>query len=166
MPTQRPGRSEQDVRTPMEFLRACRERWGRPFAHDLAASLSSSVAPTWFGPQGVAGDALAPETNWQRPGLLWLNPPFGLVGLFAARCRRESVAFGPRGSGGAEILMLSPASVSTDWFAEHVHDKARVIFLRPRIAFVGHEQAFPKDLALFHFGPRVVPGFEAWRWKP
>jgi hypothetical protein len=164
MPAQRPGRSEQEVCSPPEFIRAVEKRFGA-IKFDFAATRANAVVPHFFGPGSpIAEDALAATTNWQGRGLGYLNHPFGQTQHFVARCRRESVAFGPRRDGGAEILQLCPAAVSTDWFADHVHLKAFVVFIRPRIVFTGHATGFPKDLALFHWGPKVVPGYETWRW--
>lgn len=61
------------------------------------------------------------------------------------------------------VPMLSPAAVSTRWFAEHVHGKALVLALRPRIRFVGHEGDCPKDMMISLYGLRA--GFALWRWK-
>jgi hypothetical protein len=159
MPEQKPGESEQVVRTPPVFLAACVKKWGRPFAHDLAANAKNTVAPTWFGPGSpIAEDALAPETDWKRDGLLWCNPPFALSDRFAARIRRESLRLG------IEVLLLTPAAVCTEWFTESVYLRAAVYFVRPRVKFVGEAQGFPMGLIVSHFGPRVVPGFETWRW--
>ena len=164
MPRQKPGESEQEVCTPPEFLRAVEKRFG-PIKFDLAATRENAVAPQFFGPGSkIAEDALAATANWQGRGIAWLNPPFGMIRHFAARCRRESIPFGPRRDGGAEILMLGPAAVCTEWFTEHVYLKAHVYFVRPRIVFVGQETGFPMGLILVHFGPKVVAGFTSWRW--
>lgn len=165
MPVQKPGKSEQEVLTPPEFLRAIEKRFG-PIKFDFAANGANAVAPKFFGPgSSIAEDALAAIANWQGRGLGWLNHPFGVSQHWVARCRRESIPFGPRRDGGAEIVQLCPAAVSTDWFAEHVHLKAFVLFVRPRIVFIDHEQGFPKDLAVFHWGPKVVPGYDTWKWN-
>jgi hypothetical protein len=50
------------------------------------------------------------------------------------------------------------------WFAQHVHDKALIVALRPRLTFVGHATPFPKDIILAIFGEQ--PGFDTWRWQP
>lgn len=164
MPKQNPNRSNQVVCTPPEFLAAVVKRFGA-IVHDAAATARNRVAKTWFGPGSPLGeDALDPRTNWQIPGLIFLNPPFGILGAFAARCRRETHMVG-RKPALPEILMLSPAAVSTEWYHDYVWGKAMVYALRPRITFVGEAQGFPKDLAVFHFGPNVAPGFTCWDWK-
>jgi hypothetical protein len=135
------------------------KKWGRPFAHDLAANAENTVAPTWFGPGSpIAEDALASATDWRRDGLLWCNPPFGLSDHFAARIRRESLRHG------IEVLLLTPAAVCTEWFTASVHLRAAVYFVRPRVKFVGQETGFPMGLVISHFGPKVVPGYTSWRW--
>jgi hypothetical protein len=58
--------------------------------------------------------------------------------------------------------MLTPASVSTEWFNDSVHGQALVLAIRPRIKFVGHADPYPKDLILSCYGE--PPGFDTWRW--
>lgn len=69
--------SKQDVETPADFLQAVTTRFGRPTA-DLACTIENAKAPDAF----VEGDA----RPWPREGLLWLNPPFGDIAPWAARC--------------------------------------------------------------------------------
>lgn len=156
MPKQKPGLSEQIVGTPPEFLAAVARRFG-PIRFDLAANAANAVAPAYFGPGSPLGeDAL--EQSWQRPGVLFCNPEFGDCKRFVKKAAEE-------GAKGARIHLLAPASVSSKWFADYVHHKALVLALRPKLTFVGHDHQFPKDLALFVFGPWIAPGFDVWRWK-
>jgi len=153
---QKPGDSEQIVRTPPEFLAAVERRFG-PIRFDLAANADNHVAPEWYGPGSPLGeDALT--QSWQRGGVLWLNHPFAESARFAAKAHEE-------GDRGARIHMLMPAAVSTVWFSEHVYGHALVLALRPKIRFVGHTADYPKDLILAVYGPWVAPGFDVWRWK-
>ena len=156
MPAQKPGKSEQAVQTPPEFLAAVARRFG-PIRWDLAANASNHVAPGWYGPGSPDGeDALAQDWS-KRGGVLFLNPEFGNIPPFA----KLAAEFGPRG---ARTKMLVPAAVSTEWWVKFVHQRALVLFLRPRIKFVGHDAGFPKDLALCAYGPWVAPGYSTWRW--
>lgn len=154
MPEQRPHRSEQEVSTPRDLLRAAEARFG-PFAVDLAARRSNAKAPRYVTPYR---NSL--RISWSRefPGLLaWLNPEFADLEPWAAKCAAEK---------GLRIVMLTPASVGADWFADHVHQRAHVLVLRPRVRFEGHADPFPKDcmLSLWNFPGRR--GFDLWRWKP
>lgn len=154
-PEQKPGRSQQDRVTPVEFIEAVTRRWG-PIDVDLAASDGQQRAPRWITPEQ---DTLAQD--WCKlQGLLWLNPRFCDAAVYLEKCKRSA---GP----GRTILVLLPASVSTDYFARHVWPAAgplaRVIAVRPRIAFVGESAGFPKDLMLVGYG--LEPGFETWNWK-
>jgi phage N-6-adenine-methyltransferase len=161
MPKQKPRRSEQTVCTPREFLSAVEERFG-VIDWDLAASADNAVTGKYLGPGAPRGaDSLAvdwamlPTPPYQ---CLWLNPPFGNIAKFAAKCAEQAPAIA------GSILMLVPASVGTNWFAQHVHRKALVLALRPRLTFVGHEDPYPKDLMLAIYGRWVVPAFDTWRW--
>lgn len=162
MPIQKPGKSVQEVGTPRAFLDAVEERFGK-LAWDLAADESNHVTEGWSGP----GSAKQPDSllgAWWAlpPGLLWLNPPFGNIGEWAAKCAGWRDLPGPGWQ--QRIALLVPASVGTNWFAEYVDGRALVLFLRPRLTFVGHTAPYPKDLMLVVYGEK--PGYECWRWRP
>lgn len=154
MPIQKPGKSVQEVGTPPEFLSAVTARFG-PIDFDLAADESNHVVADWYGPGSrYANESL--QQQWdQWPGLLWLNPPYGNIGEWAEKCASCKVA---------TIAFLVPASVGTNWFSRYVDRKAMVLFLSPRLTFVGHTQSYPKDLMLCMYG--YPAGYECWRWKP
>ncbi|MCK9358140.1 MAG: phage N-6-adenine-methyltransferase [Dehalococcoidia bacterium] len=151
-PAQRPGSSRQDYGTPPEFLRAVERRFG-PVTFDLAAHAGNSVVPGYHSP---ADDSLVQD--WTRHnGTLWCNPPFGRPEPWAAKCARSK---GP----GRRILLLTPASVSTEWFADHIYGQARVYAVRPRLTFVGCTASYPGDLILSVYDPEMTPAFCLWRW--
>lgn len=151
------GKSEQDVGTPWEFIHAVEARFG-PIVFDLACTTANAKAPAgYYFDQGV--DALTRPWAEEHPaGNLWLNPRFSNVAPWAAKCAAEAL------ERDGCIFMLTPASVSTEWFAEHVDMKALVLPLRPRLTFEGNEDPFPKDLILSVYS-RSLSGFETWRWK-
>ena len=88
-------------------------------------------------------------------GLLWLNPPFGKITPWAAKCHAEAAK-------GARIALLVPASIGSNWYRDNIHDRHRVLFLNGRIVFDG-KNGFPKDCMLVIFGDE--PGFDVWTWK-
>lgn len=152
-PQQKPGRSRQDYGTPKPFIEAVVRRFGA-LAFDLAAGPDNAQAAAHYT---ETDDALA--QNWTKlSGNLWLNPPFGQLEPWARKAKEST----PRGDYRRRILVLSPASVGTEWFAEHVHGHALVLALRPRLTFEGCPDPYPKDLMLSVFG--VSPGFDTWRW--
>lgn len=161
-PAQRRGRSKQDYGTPREFLYAVERRFGS-IEMDLAAHAGNAVVPKYLGPgSNIAEDALAPDVIWSRhdcrpTGLLWLNPPFADIYPWAEKCAQE-------GSRGARIALLAPYSLA-DWYEDHVHQKALVLKLKPRMTFVGAVDPYPKDLILAMYGPWVAPGETIWRWN-
>lgn len=156
MPRQRPGKSEQTVETPPEFLAAVLQKLDiEEFAIDLAATRENSK-----GRQFVAGaDPSRPATNWTRSipigEYAWLNPPYSDIRPWvqkAYECQRP-------------VVVLVPASVGSNWWRDWVHEKALVLFLNGRIQFVGHTAGYPKDLALLLYGTGIEPGYDIWRWK-
>jgi phage N-6-adenine-methyltransferase len=159
MPRQKPGLSVQSVGTPREFLDAVERRFG-PITLDLAATSENKVCELHFGPGTTlrgGEDALDPKVSWAGRSLRFCNPPFGDIEPWAQKCAAERRD--------AFIALLTPASVGSEWFAAHVHQKALVLALRPRIRFVNHEAGFPRDLLLNVYGPLVAPGFDLWRWR-
>lgn len=150
MPRQKPGKSEQTVGTPEEFVMAVEERFGH-LSVDLAATAANAKAPKWITPEE---DSL--KQKWSRfEGNLWLNPPFGRIKPWVKKASKTT----PSG----RILVLVPASVGSNWFADYVWEKARIFFIRPRLQFVGHTAGYPKDLVLIVYGEE--PGIELWQWK-
>lgn len=159
MPLQRPGTSEQTVCTPRAFLNAVERRFG-PITFDLAATSENEVTGSgfYFGPGSSYGEN-ALVVPWPREGLLWCNPPYGLIkgNGFARKGRLEAEK-------GSRIAMLIPAAVATNWYADEIHGHAFVLPIRPRLTFVGHKDPYPKDLMLCMFGPGAN-GFEPWAWN-
>ena len=163
MPVQKPGKSVQEVGTPREFLDAVEERFGR-LRWDLAADETNHVTEGWSGPGSTVQPDSLKGAWWALPeGLLWLNPPYAKIGPWAEKCSRWREVDSWNATR-QRIAFLVPASVGTNWFAAHVDRKALVLFLSPRLTFVGHTQSYPKDLMLAVYGAR--PGYECWRWKP
>ncbi len=152
-----PSTSKQDYETPRWLIRACEERWGT-FTLDLAAREDNKRAPACITPEMDSFN-----TEWPKNVLCWLNPPFAKLGPWAQRCREQ----------GARVVMLTPASVSTEWYAKYVYGFAHTILLRPRFAFdgmpvnpkTGKVDPFPKDLMLTLWNIMAEPGFELWKVK-
>jgi len=153
-PPQKPGRSRQDYQTPPAFLRAVERMLNIPgFDLDLAATRETSVAPSCLTPEQ---DALT--VNWPViAGWAWLNPPYARLEPWVARCAFFATL-------GMRLAVLLPAGVGTRWYATHVHGHAFVLFLRPRLTFVGETAPYPKDLLLaLYDGPRI--GAAPWDWQ-
>lgn len=132
-------------RTPDDFREAVSARFGMPVV-DLACSPGNQ-----FGRLGVYWHSLAQDWN-QYADLLWLNPPYNNIRPWAEKCAESN----------ANILLLVPASVGSNWFRDYVFARARVYLLNGRMSFDG-KHPYPKDLILCHYGDK--PGFEVWSWK-
>jgi phage N-6-adenine-methyltransferase len=162
MPKQKPGQSEQSVETPRDLLDAVVRRFG-PLAWDLAASRENRKAAFYFDKErnGLVQD-------WANlTGNLWCNCEFGDITPWARKAAEElarvQADHARRNRHDWRVLLLTPAAVSTEWFSDYVHGHALVMPLSPRVTFLGHEHAFPKDLSLSIYGE--APGFAPWRWK-
>jgi len=158
MPAQKPSESRQDYGTPWEVIDAVEHRFGK-LEFDLAASDDNCVVRNVNGGRSkqffsAHEDALHQE--WRHlGGLLWLNPPFDRIPEFAAKCAQEA---SPR----CRIIMLTPASIGTNWFWEHVRPHA-IVYATDRIRFVGAKDLYPKDL-MFSVYDGAATGFGRWRW--
>lgn len=125
-----------------------------PIDFDLAADENNHQAETYFD---EADDSLT--APWPLEGNLWLNPPYSKIAPWAKRCADWY--------GTGKIFLLVPASVGSEWYANHVENKAWSIrFLRPRLTFVGHKHPYPKDLMLAIYNPYSEERWVgSWRWK-
>lgn len=157
MPKQKPGRSVQEVETDPELMSAVTKRFGR-IVLDLAANEDNKQADEFYSPEM---NSLKQKWGHVKPyGNRWLNPPFGTIAPWARKAAktRGNLQFSNL------LLLLVPASVGTNWWLDSVHDQALVLFLSPRLQFVGHSQPYIKDCALVVYGE--TPGYDCWRWRP
>lgn len=178
MPPQKPGRSFQSYATPRDFLEAVKRKFAvGGWAWDLAATAENTVTAKttlYFGPDhhnSTCRDALAAECDWTcLNGDLWLNPPYADIAPWAAKCAASAKYSLLRRDKNVDddlravrrIFFLVPAAVGSNWCADHVDGKARVVFFRPRLSFDG-VNAYPKDCLLAIYGEK--PGYECWRWR-
>lgn len=154
---------KQGHRTPREFLDAVERRFGL-IGFDLAATLGHEVTDRI----GYPGSSYTPEDDalsqdWTLPNLhksrpvAWLNPPFANIRPWVAKLDAEC-KFLPRWT-----LCLIPASMGSKWWRDHVLGKC-MAFGVTRMAFVGSETIYPKDLALLAYG-FGVHGTGFWDWR-
>jgi phage N-6-adenine-methyltransferase len=146
--------SKQDYGTPRALIDAVEQRWGK-LTIDLAASVENAKAPKFLS----AADDYLKQPSVVCSGLCWLNPPFADLAPWMAKCRDDA-------ADGARIVMLVPASVGSEWFAQHVWGRAKVVAVRPRLTFEGCHDPYPKDCMLLLWGRFDEPSFSTWRWRP
>jgi phage N-6-adenine-methyltransferase len=153
MPRQRPGRSEQSVATPKDFLAAVEKRFGK-IELDVAASHENTVGPRYYT---KVEDGL--RHPWDGR-LNWCNPPFSKIAPWVEKARAEAEKV-------RTTLVLVPASVGSNWWRDHVHQKCDVALLNGRLTFVGHTTPYPKDLALLVYcsNPFHAYGYCVWDWR-
>lgn len=176
-------RSKQDYGTPWPLIHAIERRWGK-LSIDLAATPQNAKAPVFITPEE---DSLVQD--WAErigAGNAWLNMEFADIAPWVSKCaewlKREKPALA------GSIITLTPASIGSEWFANHCERKAKVVGLRPRIEFEGchnlfpknHPRAgerkcdpscvgcatYPKDCMLMLWGSRFdhEPILQTWRW--
>lgn len=156
MPKQKPGRSKQDYQTPKDFLSAVKNRLRiEDFECDLAASHNNAVCPCYLTEED---DSLSQDISWKTSGWSWLNPPFANIAPWVKKAQEEA-------KGGAQVVMLVPASVGANWWATWVEPYAYQVYLNGRLTFVGGSTPYPKDCALLLYHPWGFTGHEIWYWK-
>ena len=144
--------TEQDVGTDPLFWAVLNAHYG--FKWDLACTRENQLCPMGLTP---GEDSLTQDwhtlENW-----LFLNPPFKDIKPWARKCYEESQQ-------GAKIVLLTPASVGSNWFRDWIWKKATVRFLNGRLKFKGHDKPYPKDLMVSIFEPRMYRGTDIWTWR-
>jgi hypothetical protein len=167
MPAQKPAESKQDYETPDDFIRAVELKFG-DIDFDLAADTKTCKVGRIAAPRPLSqyfyskeDDSLNPDNSWAEPKgyiaqVRWLNPEFGQLEAFTARCAEV------RGLPSWTVL-LAPAGIGTRWFERNVLGKAMVWGV-PRFAFVGETHTYPKDLMVAAFG-YGVSGLGFWDWR-
>jgi hypothetical protein len=96
------------------------------------------------------GDGL--QADW-APRRTYVNPPFSInkksvVGKWVAKAYAEYLK-------GAEVVMLIPCSVETDWWQNVIFPKAAgICWFDTRQKFIGGETTIPKPTGLVYFGNR------------
>lgn len=176
MPRQKPGLSEQNVRTPPEFLKAVRNRFSYleapywtykgekaiyhdkkfDFAWDLAADKDNHVVDNYYTEED---DSLIQPWHTIK-GYSWLNPPYANLGDWTSKAVVETRL-------GANLFMLVPSSTGSNWWRDFVDKRCWSLFLNGRLTFVGHKSPYPKDLALLFYS-RVFfdkEHYSVWNWR-
>lgn len=160
-PAQQPGKSKQDYTTPRELLTAVKRRLHirEDFCVDLAASKENAVCDFYYSEEDSAFD----ESNywhWRESEgqWAWCNPPFADISPWVEKAAHEA-------KHGANIVMLIPASVGSNWWRDWVEPYAYQVFLNGRLTFGGCSDPYPKDTALLLYTSWGFRGTEVWDWK-
>jgi len=145
------NKTDQDAGTDPRLFKALNDHFG--FNYDLACTHENQLCK--FG-LTTSDDAL--RVDWHLfNGYLWLNPPYANIEPWALKCYEESLL-------GAKIVLLTPASVGSNWFRDWVYQKAWVRFLNGRLTFVGHKSPYPKDCQIAIFD-NINFKMDVWDWS-
>ena len=88
--------------------------------------------------------------SWQDQGLVYVNPPYSQVRLWASKVAKEA--------NGAETVLLVPARTDTKWFHDSVWNAATgvaICFWRGRLRFAGAPASAPFPSAVIYYGKRI-----------
>lgn len=163
MPRQKLGRSKQDYGTPETFVAVvCELLEIDRFTIDLAATAENQIKRS-RGYYDEQIDSLQQRWRTRPEEWNWLNPPFANIDLWVRKAWQEWKHHAAR------TAVLIPASVGSNWWAEWVNRRAYVLFLSPRLTFVGATDSYPKDCALVLYGwtdyGHDHSHYDCWRWK-
>ena len=155
-PTINRGKGNNAAGTPMVFVNAVEAKFG-PLACDLAATAANKKASHYVD---EATNSLS--LNWHimadccRSGLLWLNPPFTNITVWAKKCAAEVQL-------GARILLLVPASVGANWYWDWVAPFADVYSVGRMVFDDCYDREgklittpYPKDLVLAYYNASLT----------
>jgi phage N-6-adenine-methyltransferase len=125
------------------------------FTIDLAADTKNAVAPMFYDEQ-----LNSLVQRWTVGyGWAYCNPPFGRIAPWTLKAMAEVE------NNAAHVVMLVPAAVGSNWWRDHVHNVAHVLFLNGRPTFVGASDPYPKDCAILLYGPDIPGGYSVWDWR-
>jgi len=145
------NKTKQDYQTDPRLYSPLHQHFG--FNYDLACNKENKLCKFGITP---SEDSLS--VDWHLlEGYLWLNPPFAKIEPWAKKCYEESLE-------GAKIVMLTPASVGSNWFHDWIYKKAWVRFLNGRLTYVGHKSPYPKDCQISIFDG-INFGMDVWDWR-
>jgi len=151
--------TEQTVGTDPVFWDILDGHFG--FTWDLACNYDNCLVRDNTGdPMGYYfPDRDALKESWHIfGGWFYLNPPYKDCKIWAAKCALEMER-------GAKIVMLTPASVGSNWFKDSVYKKASVRLLNGRLTFKGHKTPYPKDCMISIFQKHIYRGIDVWDWR-
>jgi phage N-6-adenine-methyltransferase len=147
------GKTRQDYETPDNFSKAVSKYFD--FEWDVAAC-STNAKCQWF----IDLDRNSFKTDWSAltEKWCWLNPPFNSIKDWCIKCFLEKEK-------GAHIVMLTPASVGSNWFRDYIFNKTLIVFLNGRLTFIGEDKPYPKDCMITVWSKSVIPQIKCWNWK-
>lgn len=148
------NKTRQDYGTPDDFFAAVNR--ALPMKWDLAANEENRKCHNFIDES--SNSLVIPWHSLERESWLWLNPPFKNISPWAVKC------LGEKGLG-ANVVMLTPASVGSRWFKHSVWEHALVVFLCGRLTFKGETKPYPKDCMISIFSNKIMPGVMIWDWK-
>lgn len=153
------NKTDQDVGTDPKFFEIANKQFN--FGWDLACTKDNDLITKnderegWYYPNHNSLDL--DWTMFDQYGWLWLNPPYKDIAPWAQKCAEESQK-------GAKIVMLTPASVGSQWFAKWAYPYAYIRMLTGRLTFKGHETPYPKDCMISIFD-NFHKGIDLWNWR-
>lgn len=137
--------TRSDWETPVELVRIIEKHTGgQPFTLDGAASAENAKAPRYYTEED---DAFAQEPQFER---IFINPPYGdlqpWIRLFARWAAHAN-----------EVVALLPANTDTEWFTTLWECADEIIFLQPRVQFIGSTSTNPNGSMVARFMPQSFP---------
>jgi phage N-6-adenine-methyltransferase len=146
----------QSWETPDELFKKCDAIWG--FEVDVCADETNRKCKHYFD---EARDGL--KQNWKHY-VCWCNPPYKDPLSWIHKAEDSALR-------GATVVMLLPVDTSTYWFKEIMYSAYEIIFLNPRVRFIGAPGSPRWANMLVVWKPhakgmtRTTPMVHHWCWK-
>lgn len=124
--------------TPQEFFDKLNDEFH--FTLDPCASPNSAKCNKYYTP---SDDGLIQDWGGE---VVFCNPPYGReIANWVRKCREES--WKPN----TKVVMLVPARTDTQWFHQHIYNKAEIRFIKGRLRFGGGSTPapFPSMIVIF-----------------
>ena len=152
------SRASDEWSTPQAFWDELDDEF--QFTLDAAATKENRKTPFHCGPDGADGlhDALMVDWTYEsdadKGGVVWCNPPYSRCGEFIAKAASEAQC-------GATVVCLVPSRTDTRWWHDYVWDSVNhypqsgveVRFLRGRLKFGDSTNSAPFPSVVIIFRP-------------
>lgn len=135
--------------TPPEIFALAQKFWGT-FNMDVAAQEYNTKCDIW------SNDSL--EIEWAKNN--WCNPPFSLIDDFIDKAILEK-------NKNKNTVMICKAAVETGWFEQIKTHASSIVFLSPRVHYIGAGKScpFPSCFARFSLDPAPLTQCKWYNYK-
>ena len=138
------SKNTDEWETPNAVFKLAEKRYGS-FLFDVAAQKHNSKCLYY------SSDSL--HIDWTQNN--WCNPPFSLIGEFIDKAVQEACL-------GKHTTMICKAATETKWFLKAVKHAKEIVFLTPRVHYIGAGKSAPFASCFIRFDSYTGPIDVCW----